>query len=954
MPQGSQMPPQTQMPQGSQMPQQQPQQQPQQRPGIPDMPNVQSQGNAPKPDPMMQLVCAKDQDEYCILKQTTPIETIPASTMDEIGAITEAQLTKVCNMNGSDKCSKHIARIEQEMQAEKQMQQVASGASKKLPNLPTEVLCQRNENRGFCLPIVKAAIDKNFMNCLSTAIGINPTTGAQQQPACSATCEATFKTALEQMGCCMKQADTLLSYALMAASIGNRRQQQQEKKNDGAGLLAALGICSGLRGIHMAVQQDCGGVSKSGGATSPVFTAQLNVPCKLLELNEAQLKSSVQADIAQAAGVNLESIINLRLSCNAATTVQLVAPTTAPAARRMTPYRMFRELAASSLQGTQATFSVQAGENTADTVATIQSAISKPASLQWSNTQAIVSSKCPDCPVVTMTSGTAQEQKAQSVNANARCDPLKLMEVTTQCTSQMNNWDTLTDAQAATRMEELCAPTAACSKALNKLGDGINYCEFERSDIRVFLQTMCVKSNDNKYCGQYLRSSDVDRSCGKRVGQTSCAADATCEYMDGKCGEKPTQATLAGFCGKCASSYSRAAATDKVDTTMMEMMCVKAGNTYCMPVAMSTNMKDMTAATFCGNTEVGRCGKLYAQTIATAAVRRAERAAEKCNGAGCSQIMATAKAEARSAEYRLTNGCKKAEDGEYCADKMAAVGSNAVVQACVTAIEVTNACPSNCSKVMTDLMANWGCCVSVIQQGLELDEKPVADTITSAPAPGSATTAPSQKVGLLSIQPCVPNIGTMVTTQTCAKPPQKIHKKRLGLKMSCSDLSEAVKATLRKKIPADISAAIGVAVEAVTDVEPKCDSSITVTTADAPSPATTTAAAPATTAPARREHRRMRTLATSSGVAVDYTLKSTNDADTERASAEMDRKVQSDEFVMPQTQSSVQEVCQTCGDIAVDKQSSKTLSIEDESAGSLLRVTLLNIVLPIAIAFLFL
>jgi len=162
----------------------------------------------------------------------------------------------------------------------------------------------------------------------------------------------------------------------------------------------------------------------------------------------------------------------------------------------------------------------------------------------------------------------------------------------------------------------------------------------------------------------------------------------------------------------------------------------------------------------------------------------------------------------------------------------------------------------------------------------------------------------------------------------------KVFKKRLGLKVSCNDLTTEVRAALIAEIPKDLSEAIGVAKDAITNVDPKCDSAIIVTSADAAlAPAPATNALPATTnevpsAPATPKTRRQfRTLATSSGVAVDYTLKSTNDAETERASAELDRMVQSNALILPAAQTAVREVCTTCASLAVDKSSSKTLTI---------------------------
>ena len=145
--------------------------------------------------------------------------------------------------------------------------------------------------------------------------------------------------------------------------------------------------------------------------------------------------------------------------------------------------------------------------------------------------------------------------------------------------------------------------------------------------------------------------------------------------------------------------------------------------------------------------------------------------------------------------------------------------------------------------------------------------------------------------------------------------------------MSCSDLTAEVRAALIAKIPEDLSAAIGVAEEAITNVDPKCDIDIVVSSADA-APTTVVPNAPATPTAAPNTRRpKFRTLATSSGVAVDYTLKSTNDAETERASAELDRKVQNNALILPAAQTAVTKVCTTCASLAIDKSSSKTLTI---------------------------
>ena len=218
---------------------------------------------------------------------------------------------------------------------------------------------------------------------------------------------------------------------------------------------------------------------------------------------------------------------------------------------------------------------------------------------------------------------------------------------------------------------------------------------------------------------------------------------------------------------------------------------------------------------------------------------------------------------------------------------------------------------------------------------LDLDP---SDSIT---APDFSTPAP--KVGLQLLEPCVANINAILAGE-CAAAPQKVHKKRLGLKMSCSDLTVEVRAALVAKIPEDLAAACGVAKEAITNVDAKCDSSIVVTTADA------APAAPAP-APANKTRRQFRTLNTSAGVAVDYTLKSSNDAETERASAELDSKVQSNNLILPAAQTAVTQVCTTCASLDVDKAASKTLSIEDESSAFGMRSTLLKAVLPAVVLF---
>ena len=89
-----------------------------------------------------------------------------------------------------------------------------------------------------------------------------------------------------------------------------------------------------------------------------------------------------------------------------------------------------------------------------------------------------------------------------------------------------------------------------------------------------------------------------------------------------------------------------------------------------------------------------------------------------------------------------------------------------------------------------------------------------------------------------------------------------------------------------------------------------------------------------------------RAFATSAGVDVDYTLKSTNVAETERASAELDRKVQNNDLVLPAAQTAVAELCTTCASLDVDKKTSRTLSVDDEkSSANGMRLTLLNVLL---------
>jgi len=722
------------------------------------------------------------------------------------------------------------------------------------------------------------------------------------------------------------------------------------------GVFSMLSACKGLEKIDFLLAQPCGGQSQNGNSGSlPNFEMNLNVPCKLLELNGPQLGNAFQSDIARLAGTETSNIINMQTRCDPGTIVTLVAGTAKPSSNLLSAFHHFHALAA-PLQGTKAMFSIQAGDDTNDVKSRLDSKLNDPKTVTFSATELVVKAKCVDCPTIKIQS-VASRESAQKINTQARCDPVLFMDVVSKCNIP-SNWGSMSDNDAKNTANSVCSESSDCAKALAAIGKDIKFCE---GDMTAMLSTMCKKNYQGTPCLVYSRQTDAGRTCSAKYNEAACNADPACNSrfsQGGGCELKITQDLLAGFCGECATAMIQANTNAKGDTADLEMMCVKAGSTFCAPLQYAQQAKQsqgkQSAIEICGDTVEARCAKMMATSNSASQMRRANQISETCTGAQCSQYLAQAKKQQASVDFQLLEGCKKGKDGEYCMDKMNNVGKAA--DDCFKAVSVSTECPANCTEVLSALMSNFGCCASMVQRQM-LMNSPQSDSVSAEDA---STKAPQQ--GLEMMEPCVSNIRSILAGE-CDKAPQKVHKKRLGLKVSCSDLTEEVRAALIAKIPEDLSAAIGVAKEAITNVDPKCDSAIVVTSADAapapapvtnanPTPANAASSAPATPTATPKTRRQFRTLATSSGVAVDYTLKSTNDAETERASAELDRKVQNNDLVLPAAQTAVTEVCTTCASLDVDKSSSKTLAVEDEKSSSYgMRLTLLNIILPVVVFF---
>jgi len=278
--------------------------------------------------------------------------------------------------------------------------------------------------------------------------------------------------------------------------------------------------------------------------------------------------------------------------------------------------------------------------------------------------------------------------------------------------------------------------------------------------------------------------------------------------------------------------------------------------------------------------------------------------------------------------FLLSEGCMKSEQGEYCMDVGNDLATEGNKSACFNAVAVSGTCPDSpidCMKELTEGVTRLGCCAGVVHRSMTLDQS-ISDSVA---APDASTPAPDP-IGLEKLTPCIINMRMLVTRNECQKPPVKTHKKRLGMKLACSKLTEEVRASLIDKIPKDIATAAGISPSAISNVNPKCDSSIQVI--DDTPPAETQTLPPGTANATK--NRRFRTLQerTTSGIAVDYNLKAENDADTERASQQVDRKIQNNELALSETQAGVSEVCLNCGTIDIDKTSSKTLAVDDEAS----------------------
>eukprot|EP00760_Papus_ankaliazontas_P035107 PhM_4_TR7620/c1_g1_i1/m.56221 len=869
------------------------------------------------------LICQKDNaGEYCLSKKLTTLPSINASRPQELSSVTPAQLQAACDVQKLDECS----RI---------MQPIFGGAAVGM-SVPGELACARKADRSFCLPdISKAFAIPNFLTCI-TSLSWN----------CSAECATVIQQAVSTMGCCTGAADKLLAH------FGKLNSNNMMAAV--ASPLQGAAKCTGLESVRVAIKQRCGGLSDTDNSGAiPEITFTVNAPCKLLDVGRNALTNAMTTDVASLGGAEPSAITGMRLSCSDRYSVAVTAATAAPVSASSRRHNFLPAQAATSatLYATQVYFRVTASDRTADVVKAIKSALDNTETLVLPETAQVVRGQCADCPALALM-GAVREAANTAITtgtAAATCDAVKFMAVVSSCASAFDGFSALTDAQALSRASTTCASNGACFKAIKALGDDIVHCdasEIGGASMLVMLKTMCV-NHAKTPCMYYLRQNDASKTCAALTTQSQCIASSGCTWNGASCEAALVASDLESFCGKCKREIVEANAAvsgigggvSAMNTASMELMCTKVGDTYCAPlatdrfnqIARSTTMWAMSE--MCSTTVNARCFKMMMYNKAKVTKSAADAA---CQDSSCIQTTAAAAKELARANFLLTNGCKKASDGQYCIDKATALGS-VNVSLCINAATYTNNCSAACRTLLTSQVGSMGCCTPVVQKWFEVTEATtgVIEATSAATASGLST------VGLLSARPCVGDIDTLVTSAGCAQAKKMVHRKQLGIKMRCSMLTDEVKKVLVEKVPEDLAALLAVAPESFTNVEALCDASVQAPTTDAPA---------ATAAAARHAFR---TLATAdSGVAVRYDLQATDDFETERVSAELDTKIASGEATLTSTQVAVSEVCSTCGTLEVDAASSHTLSVSNAAAGARALLSTISVMCIIIFSFL--
>jgi len=748
------------------------------------------------------LFCAKKDNTYCIQLDPATIanqDIVNVSSREEFFALTSDTLKAKCNQK-SDQCSR---QAEYMIQLAFQKASSTRHASATPPVLGPDHLCQRDSSKDFCLPKAQEVLKvPQFLECLNQA----------QKRACNATCAELLLAALKKVGCC----DGLVSHAitflwLISTSPGNPNSPPGPIPT-----LTALRACKGLEQVNGALQQKCGGQAHGRPA---LFSVSMNVPCRLLSAGSAPLMRAFAQDMANLAGVDPGSIGNVVLNCDPSVRVKITGNDSMGAARPM----VFNTLQdrAPTLPGINATFAVYAptGSNIEQIKKQLDARLTDTKTQTFPNLETFVKSKCAECPSVqVMATKAVTDPEAELIAmTKSQCDPFAFMKVLSAC--EVSTFPSMSDAEAEVLAQKVCPSTSECQKALAEIGeDKLKFCTVNQGPsnqvgLKTLLTSMCIKNTFNqKYCMNYVRSTDAQKDCEKASfqGEAACRAGAragVCAYdaEQQTCGLKLTQEYLDGLCGGCMQSIVTADTKNAENKFVsMQALCTKVQDKYCAIVTQGKKKSNgLTSEEMCGMSITSVCARQMTLLTTNAQERQARAKSQECGADdvldstdkvrdSCSSTaVARAQQQKDIVDLMLSEGCNKAMDGQYCIDKLNEQKSSHVNQCYYLLVAGAETCPTNCTGVLEKTVGGYGCCLNYVQSMTVLQQDQDLDTITASAIAAQA------KAGLRMLRPCVPTIDDALGLGTvCQAPARKALQKRFGLQMRCRDLSEQVKVSV--------------------------------------------------------------------------------------------------------------------------------------------------------------
>jgi len=878
---------------------------------------------------MQGALCSKYNAQWCVLQKLSP----PTLPVTDITQATAANLQSACGaLSSATGCTRQVLSTYP-------VEQRIFGLNGTL-QFPADDLCSTNAQGEYCVVLSSRIMSlANVTACLtySTLSG------------CSAQCQDVVRWAASRLGCCIGVSDSLLNWkryysAYYSNSIASMALLPQP-----------LSAQNCVGGLQQAAQLRC---TQRNMTTAVEVSFLMNIPCSLLDLNQYQIAMKLRNDLQAAGGLDDSQLIDVRLGCASTVTVTLAPVASSTGASRNRRGHMsalshvqhaVHVLAASStalVTGTQAsTFEgtrVTLQLSTSVAKQSLAAALAQNNTLTFQSTDALVHEKCASCPAVgivakqltpdnVLTTVSAPVGNAATSASAGTCDPVLLADLITNCSGVLSTTYS-TDASALAAFQSLCAPGAgSCKRAIDAIGgvEGMARCARSDNSLAMSLRyvgAMCERAPDNIPCGYYMSyESTTSRRC-RALSYASCFSDAACSYDSdaNRCTQKLTQSMLNGMCGTCGAAFATAERLLGVPSGAAEhlsLACLRVDNTYCAlqlgnmgSGSAEQGMLGMNSGSLmCSTNVTSRCVRLVTTTSMHVMNVMAENALKNCesNCGGLVRALADARASQDDVNLMFSEGCKKNPQGAYCLDAATAFSTDAAAVQCNTLMLMTNTCPSNCSGIMRAAVDALGCCAGpmqrIIQSGTATSD--TSGMITTPPSTAAAVnTSSAAPSGLEALKTCIPDISSL-TAGDCIAALRKVYKNQLGLKIACSSL-DAIRDVLIQRLPQDLAAAAGVPTSSIANVNPQCSEQVAVQLASTAS------------------HRRtFHTLATTSGVVVQYELSTSDDGLTDQANAQIQNKINSNELTLSSTETSVAAVCSTCGALAVDQSTSKNVEV---------------------------